>query len=97
MNKKYVLIFLMVLTIPLLFGINVWQSNKAGKLQREISRLQREQAEMMEKNREAIAVITELLSTDNLEYNARKIPGLRRMLPEDIMLIRISGGEGSGR
>jgi len=96
MSKKYVLILLMVLSVPLLFGINAWQANKSGKLQREISRLQREQTEMTEKNREAIAGITELLSTDNLEYNARKIPGLRRMLPEDIMLIRITGGKGSG-
>jgi len=96
MKKKYVLVIIMVLTVPLLLGINAWQANKCGVLQREINRIQRMQTELIEKNREEIAVITELLSTDNLESNARKIPGLKKIRPEDITLISITGGKGSG-
>ena len=97
MKKRYVLIIIMVLAIPLLLGINAWQANKCGVLQREINRLQKAQVELTEKNREEIAVITELLSTDNLESNVWKIPGLVKMPPEDITLIRITGGNDSGR
>jgi predicted negative regulator of RcsB-dependent stress response len=97
MKKTYFFIIVMVLTVPLLFGINAWQANKCGELQREINRLQREQAEVTEKNREAIAGITELLATSTLENNVREIPGLKKMSPEDIVLIRITGGKGSGR
>jgi len=96
MIKKYIFIIFMVITVPLLLLINVWQANKCGVLKREINRLQREQVQVIEKNKEEIVGITELLSTDNLENNARKIPGLKKMLPEDIMVIEITGGKGSG-
>jgi hypothetical protein len=95
MIKKYVLIFIMVLTIPLFLGINTWQSNKCGHLRREISRLEREQVEMMEKNREAAARVTEMLAAGKLEQEARERIGLKKMRPEDIFLIRITGGKGS--
>jgi len=96
MIKRYALIFFMVLSIPLLLGLNAWQSNKCGELRREINRIQREQVELMEKNRETTAKITELLATDRLEKDAREKMGLKKMQPEDIFLIRITGGEGSG-
>jgi hypothetical protein len=94
MIKRYVLIFIMVLTIPLFLGINTRQSNKCGDLKREISRLQREQVEMMEKNRETAARITEMLAAGKLEKDAREKMGLQKMLPEEIFLIRITGGKG---
>jgi hypothetical protein len=96
MVKRYVLIFIMVFTIPLFLGINTWQSNKCGDLRRELSRLEREQVEMMEKNREAAARITEMLAAGKLEQDAREKMGLKKMRPEDIFLIRITGGKGSG-
>jgi cell division protein FtsL len=94
MAKRYVLIFLMVLTIPLFLAFNTWQSNKCAHLRREINRLEREQVEMMEKNREAAARVTELLAAGRLEQNARERMGLKRMQPEDIFLSRITGGKG---
>ena len=95
MIKRYALIFFMVLSIPLLLGINAWQSNKCGELRREISRLEGEQAELLEQNREAAAVITELLTTAKLEEVAYR-QGLKKKSPEEILLIKITGGKGSG-
>jgi hypothetical protein len=94
MAKRYVLIFLMVLTIPLFLGLNTLQSNKCGDLRRELGRLQREQVEMMEKNREAAARVTEMLAAGKLEQDAREKMGLKKIQPEDIFLIRITGGKG---
>jgi hypothetical protein len=94
MGKRYFLIFFMVLTIPLFLGLNTWQSNKCGNLRRELGRLEREQVEMMEKNREAAARVTEMLAAGKLEENAREKMGLTKMRPEDIFLIRITGGKG---
>ena len=97
MKKRYILIIVMVLTVPLLFAINAWQAAKCGRIQRKINQLQQEQVELTEKNREAIAGIMELLSADHLENNARIIPGLKKMRPEDVLLINITGGKGSDR
>ena len=94
MGKKYALLFLLVLTVPVLLGVNAWQSNKCGKLMREITRLERAQVELLEKNREAIADITESLATARLEDDARR-QGLRKKSPEETLLIKITGGKGS--
>ena len=95
MVKKYVLLFLFALTIPAFLGINAGQSVKCGELRREIVRLEREQAELLEKNREAAADVTGLLITAELEDDAQK-QGLKKKNPEEILLIKITGGKGSG-
>jgi len=96
MRKRYAMIFFMALTIPLFLGLNALQSNKCSELKREINRIQQEQVELLEKNREVAARITELLATDKIEKDARERLGLKKKRPEDIFLINITGGKGSG-
>ena len=96
MLRNYILLFLMVLTIPAFLGINAVQANKCGELRREINRLQRVQAEIVERNRQAAAEVTEMLSTARLETAAREKPGLEKMRPENVLLINITGGRGRG-
>ena len=94
MTKTYVLLFFFVLSVPAFLGINAWQSNKCGELKREITRLEREQVELLEKNKSVVADITELLTTAKLEDDAKR-QGLRKKSPEEILLIKITGGKGS--
>jgi len=95
MIRPYIFIFFVVLTIPLFLGINALQANRSGELRREITRLHRVQTDMLERNRQASAEVTEQLSTVRLRYDAGRL-GLRRVRPEDILLINITGGERHG-
>ena len=96
MFRSYMFLFFMVLSIPAFLGINALHANRCGELRREINRLQREQVEIVERNRHAAAEVTELLSTARLENVARYIPGLGRMRPENVLLINITGGRERG-
>jgi cell division protein FtsL len=84
----------MVLTIPLFLGINAWQSNKCGILRNEIKVLERNQENSVNENKMAANEIVDLLSTERLEAEAKKM-GLQKIRPEDVLLI-IMGGKGHG-
>ena len=94
MIRNYVLFFAMVLTIPLFLGINAWQSNKCGILRNEIKVLERNQENSVNENKMAANEIVDLLSTERLEAEAKKM-GLQKIRPEDVLLI-IMGGKGHG-
>jgi cell division protein FtsL len=95
MTKYYVLFFLMVLTIPLLLGINAWQSNECGILRNEIKKLERSQESAIRENKIAANEIVNLLATSRLEAEARNM-GLQKKQPEDVILI-VMGRKESGR
>jgi cell division protein FtsL len=95
MTKYYVLFFLMVLTIPLLLGINAWQSNECGIIRNEIKRLEKNQENAVSENKMAATEIVDLLAINRLEAEARKM-GLEKKQPEDVILI-VMGRKESGR
>jgi cell division protein FtsL len=92
--RSYVLFFAMVLTIPFFLGINAWQSNECGILRNEIKNIERNQENCINENKLAANEIVDLLATDRLEAEAKKM-GLHKVRPEDVLLI-VMGGKGRG-
>jgi Mg2+/Co2+ transporter CorB len=93
MTKFYVLFFFLVLTIPLLFGINVWHSNECGIIRKSIKQVEKAQEDCVEDNKTVVNEISQLLSVARLENDAQQVLGLKKMRPEDVMLI-VMGGKG---
>ncbi|MCL2763776.1 MAG: cell division protein FtsL [Treponema sp.] len=92
MNKKYFLLYLLVLTIPVFLGLLVWQSNRYRNLSREITRLEQSQAEWVESNKKLIAGISEYSSADRIEDIAKNELNLQKIQPEYLLQVKITGG-----
>jgi len=92
MKKYYAVLFLLALTIPLFWGINAWQANECGIIRSEIKNLEKSQENCLDENKTIANEIGNLLTADRLDTEARKM-GLRKMRPEDVILI-IMGGKG---
>jgi len=95
MKVYYVLFLMMVISIPVFLWTNAWQSNECGKLRTEIKRLEKNQENAVEENKTAVAEIADLLAVDKLENDARGRLGLKKIRPENVLLI-IMGGKGRG-
>ena len=92
MIKYYVLLFFMALTIPLLLGLNAWQSNECGKIKSEIRSIERRQENSVRYNKTIVNEIRDILAVNNLETVAQNM-GLQKKKPEDVMLIIVGGDE----
>ena len=89
----YALIYFFVLTIPLFLGIAVWQSVRYSELDKTVRRLEAVQEEWVASNRKLIAGVAVLSSSSRIEQVAIYDLGLRKMRPEDVLQVRIEGGE----
>jgi cell division protein FtsL len=94
MIRRYVVLYLTALTIPLLLGLTVWQSNRFGDLQKEVHRLEETQADRVEGNKRLIAAIAALSSPERIEHIARNELALRKIRPENVLQVKIEGGKG---
>jgi cell division protein FtsL len=95
MIKTYALLFLTVLTIPVLLGINAWQSNECGEIRNEIKAIERIQEQCVTDNKAIANEIADLLAAGRVEAEAKKL-GLHKMRPEDVLLIVMGRGKGNG-
>lgn len=95
MRKTYVLLFVLVLTIPIFLGVNAWMANECGQIRYDIKKIEKEQEICVEDNRSAAAEIADLLSVDRIENEAQKKLGFKKINPENVTLI-IVGGKGRG-
>jgi cell division protein FtsL len=95
MKGYFVLFFLMVISIPVFLWANVWQSNECGILRNEIKKVEKSQENAVEENKTVVAEIADLLAVDKLENDARNKLGLKKISPENVLLI-IMGGKGRG-
>ena len=92
MIKRYLLLYFLVFTIPLLLGLLVWQSNRYQNLSRELVRLEQTQNEWVESNKRLIAGIAEYSSPERIDYLARYHLDLHKIQPEYFLQVRIVGG-----
>jgi hypothetical protein len=92
--KRFVLLYFLALTLPLFFGISLWQSGKYAALQREVRGLEVIQEEWIEGNKRLIAGIALFSSPDRIEHIAVEELGLMRKQPEEILQIRIENSRG---
>jgi len=95
MKGFYALFLLAAVTIPVFLWANAWQSNECGILRNEIKKLEKNQENAVEENKTAVAEIADLLAVDKLENDARNRLGLKKIRPENVLLI-IMGGKGRG-
>ena len=92
MIKKYFMLYLLVISIPVSLGLLVWQSHRYRDLTRELVRLEQSQREWVESNKRHIAGISEYSSPGRIEYIARNQLNLRKIQPEYFLQVRITGG-----
>ena len=94
--KRRLLLYFAVFSIPLLLGLNAWQSSRYTALQREMRRLEEAQGEWVESNKRLIAGIAVLSSPGRIEHIAQTELGLRKIMPENVLQIKIEEEQGSG-
>ena len=94
MIRRYVLIYFFVLTIPFFLGVAVWQSFRYSELDKGVRHLEAAQEDWVGSNKKLIAGIAVLSSSSRIEQVAVHDLGLSKMKPEDILQVRIEGGEG---
>ena len=87
--KTHVIVYLFALLIPVLLIINAFQADKFTKLRDEVEDMQKEQVEMVEKNRELISEISVLSSSDRIERIAERDRGMHKAKKEEIVRVEI--------
>ena len=94
MIRRYVLLYFFVLSIPFFLGIAAWQSIRYTELDKSVRRLEASQEDWIERNKKLIAGIAVLSSSRRIEQVAVHDLGLSKMRPEDVLQVRIEGGQG---
>lgn len=92
MIKRYVLLYFIVFTIPVLLGLVAWQSVRYAKLDKGLRRLEATQEDWLESNKKLVAGIAVLSSSSRIEQVAVYDLGLTKMQPEDVLAVSIEGG-----
>jgi cell division protein FtsL len=92
MIKCYGLFYFLVFTIPLFLGIAAWQSFRYTELEKNVRVLEANQEEMIVENRKLIASIAVLSAPSRIEQIAVQDLGLKKILPENVLQVRIEGG-----
>jgi len=96
MIKRFLLLYVLVISIPLCLGLLVWQSNRYKNLVKELERLEQTQAEWIESNKRIIAGIGEYSSVQRIENIAKNELNLQKLPPEYFLQVKIMGGKGHG-
>jgi cell division protein FtsL len=92
--KRYFLLYIITLTIPLLLGAAAWQATRYSQLILEVDRLETVQQEWIESNKRLIAGISVLSSAERIEQIASGSLKLVKKQPEDVLQIRIENRRG---
>ncbi|GHV67496.1 hypothetical protein AGMMS49928_04630 [Spirochaetia bacterium] len=89
MIRRYLFLYFVCLSIPLFLGATVWQSVRYARLERELKNLETAQVKWVESNIQLIAAVAHYSSPERLEYVARYELGLTKILPENVLQIKI--------
>ena len=92
MIKGYGLFYFFVLTIPLFLGVVAWQSFRYTELENNVRRLEADQKELVVENRKLIASAAVLSAPSRIEQIAVQQLGLSKILPENVLQVRIERG-----
>ena len=95
MIRRYALLYFIVLSIPLFLGLTVWQSVQYRELDRHVRHLEAIQEDWLESNRKLVAGIAVLSSSARIEQVAQQDLLLPKILPEDVLQIKIDGRQGN--
>ena len=90
--RGYGLFYFFVLTIPIFLGVVAWQSFRYMELENNVRRLEADQKELVVENRKLIASIAVLSAPSRIEQIAIQDLGLSKILPENVLQVRIERG-----
>ena len=93
MIRRYILLYFFVLTIPFFLGVMAWQSVRYTELEKNVRRLEAAQENWVESNKKLIAAIAVLSSSRRIEQVAVHDLGFSKVVPENVLQIRIDGGQ----
>ena len=86
MSRRIVL--LLIVAIPVLLFVNVFQAYRYSQIEQEIDRLRNEQQALIEENKRAILAISVLSSPQRIGPLAENELGLNRVDGSDIVRMR---------
>ncbi|MBR1912921.1 MAG: septum formation initiator family protein [Treponema sp.] len=94
MNKvsfvfRWIMVCLIALSIPALLVMNGIQSRKYTDLERQISELEKKQADLIEQNKKLITDISLLSNTDRIEKIARDNLNMRPAETDEIVRVEM--------
>jgi cell division protein FtsL len=89
MKLSAFIMILIIISIPVFIFINVYQVYAYQRLEKEISILEAEQKEWVEKNKRSVAGIAVLSSPGRIDRLAEKEFGLSKIKPGRILRIEI--------
>ncbi len=92
---KRLLIFVLLLSIPSLIFVNVWQGFRFWEMERRISRLQDEQQQWFEENKLMIVNIAVASSPSRIDELARELD-LKKAGRDQKLSVRLGAGGGDG-
>ena len=92
---KRLVIFGLLLSIPSLIFLNVWQGFRFWEMERNISRLQDEQQQWFEENKLMIVNIAVASSPSRIDELARELE-LKKMDRNQKLSVRLGGGDNDG-
>jgi cell division protein FtsL len=92
--RRRLFLYTLVVTIPLMLGLDSWQATRYARLESQLRRLEADQRDWLESNKKLIAGIAILGSAERIETIARKELGLSKARPESVLLIRVERGKG---
>ena len=84
--KKF-LIILIVLSVPFLFSLEVWQVSRYKELAKVVNELEIEQEDWIDENKKVLADISVLRSPERIQEIATTQLGLEPVDPEKILRI----------
>ena len=85
---RKVLSALVLVLFPVLLCLNVWQSFRYQQLQDELVVLQRDQLDLIEKNKRALAAVAVYSSPSRVGELAEESLDLEKAAPTDIILLQ---------
>jgi cell division protein FtsL len=81
-----------IIVLPIALFLNVWQSFRWETLEREVTRLEQKQRDMVEENKRLIAGIAVLRSPGRIRTLAEEELELEPGFPADTVYVRIETG-----
>jgi len=77
-----------LMLFPSLVCLNVWQSLRYQQLEDELVRMQKQQVDLLEKNKRALAAVAVYSSPSRVGALAEEELDLEKLDPEDVLLLR---------
>jgi cell division protein FtsL len=88
MSKK-LLAFALLLSVPLLLGLNVMQASRYSSLRQALSEKEDAQLEWVDKNKNLITDLAALEAPARIEKYAQEKLGLRRAKPDEVLRVEL--------